>query len=177
MDYTWHVSSPLGGITLASNGEALTGLWFDGQKYFGSTLSADHEARLLPIFEETERWLGIYFSGQAPGFTPKLHLSATPFRLAVWNCLLAIPYGETITYGELARKTGWYGKLWHGSARAVGGAVGSNPISLIVPCHRVIGADGSLTGYAGGVERKQLLLQMEKTHMPLPCDFGKTAVQ
>ena len=177
MEYIYHYDSPLGGITIASDGAALTGLWFDGQKYFGSTLSAAHEARPLPIFEETECWLGIYFSGQAPDFTPKLHLSATPFRLAVWNCLLAIPYGETVTYGELARKTGWYGKLWHGSARAVGGAVGRNPISLIVPCHRVIGTDGSLTGYAGGVERKQLLLQMEKTHMPLPCDFGKTAVQ
>ena len=177
MDYTWHVSSPLGGITLASNGEALTGLWFDGQAYFGSTLHDAPENRPLPIFEETERWLSVYFSGQKPDFTPRLHLFDTPFRLTVWNCLLTIPYGETITYGELAQKTGWYGKLYRGSARAVGGAVGRNPISLIVPCHRVIGADGSLTGYAGGVERKRLLLQLEKTHAPLPCDFGKTAVQ
>lgn len=161
MDYTWHVSSPLGGITLASNGEALTGLWFDGQKYFGSTLSIDHEDRPLPIFEETERWLNVYFSGQNPGFTPKLHLFDTPFRLTVWNCLLKIPYGETITYAELADRTGWYGKLYRGSARVIGGAVGRNPISLIVPCHRVVGADGSLTGYREGILRKKALLELE----------------
>ena len=181
MDYTWHVSSPLGGITLASNGEALTGLWFDGQKYFGSTLSADHKDIPLPIFVQTERWLSVYFSGRKPDFTPKLHLFDTPFRLTVWNCLLKIPYGETITYAELADRTGWYGKLYRGSARAIGGALGRNPVSLIVPCHRVVGADGSLTGYAGGLERKQFLLHLESKESgcapQIPCAGAEKGVQ
>ena len=133
-----------------------------------------------PAALQSTRPLNVYFSGQKPDFTPKLHLFDTPFRLTVWNCLLNIPYGETITYGELADRTGWYGKLCRGSARAIGSAVGRNPISLIVPCHRVIGADGSLTGYAGGLERKQFLLQLETKasgRCQIPCAGAEKEVQ
>jgi methylated-DNA-[protein]-cysteine S-methyltransferase len=162
MDYTHHYASPLGGITLASNGKALTGLWFDGQKYFGYTLAQAHEERSLPIFEQTAQWLDIYFGGGVPDFTPKLKLKATGFRKAVWDILLTIPYGQTTTYGKIAQALEKQRGLERMSAQAVGGAVGHNPISLIVPCHRVVGTNGSLTGYAGGLERKAKLLAMEK---------------
>ena len=162
MDYINHDSSPLGELILASDGETLTGLWFAGQKYDGSTLAPEHEEKDLPVFDETRRWLDAYFTGKDPGFTPPLRLRGTDFRKAVWKVLLTIPYGKTTTYGEIAaqiaRETG--GSV---SARAVGGAVGHNPISLIVPCHRVVGVNGSLTGYAGGVERKEKLLEMEQS--------------
>ena len=153
---TWHYDSPLGGITLAGEGDALTGLWIDGQTHFASTLGAQSEERWLPVFDDACRWLDVYFSGRIPDFTPKLNLRGTPFQRSVWQALLAIPYGETISYGELA------GRVSCASARAVGGAVGRNPVSLIVPCHRVIGAGGALTGYAGGLELKKRLLQWEK---------------
>lgn len=162
MDYIWHYDSPLGGITLASDGEALTGLWFDGQKHFGEGLSAVREEKRLPIFDETGQWLDTYFDGRAPEFTPKLRPFSTPFRRRVWEILLTIPYGRTLEYGDiaslLARETG-RPKM---SARAVGGAVGHNPIAIIVPCHRVLGANGRLTGYAGGIERKAWLLERER---------------
>lgn len=161
MEYTHHYDSPLGGITLASDGEALTGLWFDGQKYFGSTLSADYEPGNLPIFEQTKKWLDIYFCGKAPEFTPALSIKTTPFRRAVWDILLTIPFGRTISYKEIADRIAVQASLAHMSAQAVGGAVGHNPISLIIPCHRVIGSDGSLTGYAGGTEKKKWLLTLE----------------
>lgn len=162
MDFVRHYLSPLGGVTLASDGEGLTGLWFDGQKYFAAGLAAEHEERPLPVFAAAERWLEIYFSGRDPGFTPPLHLRGTEFRCAVWTQLHAIPYGATVTYGELARRMG----LPVGAARAVGGAVGHNPISLILPCHRVLGTKGSLTGYAGGMERKRKLLLLEGVRLP-----------
>ncbi|MDE5894248.1 MAG: methylated-DNA--[protein]-cysteine S-methyltransferase [Acetatifactor sp.] len=161
MEYIYHYDSPLGGITLASDGDALTGLWFDGQKYFGSTLSADHEPRNLPIFEQTKKWLNIYFSGKAPDFTPPLAVGTTTFRRAVWDILLTIPFGQTMTYREIADRIAAQKGIAHMSAQAVGGAVGHNPISLIIPCHRVIGTDGSLTGYAGGTDKKLWLLTME----------------
>lgn len=155
-DYIAHYSSPLGGMTLASDGTALTGLWFNGQKYFADTLKEVQTLNPnLPVFDLTRQWLDIYFSGKEPTFTPPLQLQGSPFRKQVWQLLLEIPYGRTMTYGELARK------LQCKSAQAVGGAVGHNPISIIIPCHRVIGADGSLTGYAGGVERKASLLKLE----------------
>lgn len=158
MEYTYRYTSPFGGITLASGGELLTGLWFDGQKHFGSTLAAEHTEKSLPIFDCTVRWLDVYFGGGKPDFTPPIQLLGTDFRRAVWELLLAVPYGQTVTYGEIAAKL----ETAKTSARAVGGAVGRNPISLIVPCHRVIGADGSLTGYAGGEEIKARLLEMER---------------
>ncbi len=155
-DYIAHYSSPLGGMTLASDGTALTGLWFNGQKYFADTLKEVQTLNPnLPIFDLTRQWLDIYFSGKEPTFTPPLQIRGSTFRKQVWNLLLEIPYGRTMTYGELARK------LQCKSAQAVGGAVGHNPISIIIPCHRVIGADGSLTGYAGGIERKASLLKLE----------------
>lgn len=161
MDYTYRYISPLGGITLASGGDALTGLWFDGQKYFGSTLNPGdpvHTEKRLPIFDCAVRWLEVYFGGGKPDFTPPLELRGTAFRRAVWEILLTVPYGQTVTYGEIAAKLGT-AKM---SAQAVGGAVGHNPVSLIVPCHRVVGADGGLTGYAAGTHIKKRLLEMER---------------
>lgn len=161
MDYVQHYDSPLGGITLASDGEYLTGLWFDGQKYFASTLCKEKEEADLPVFRETKKWLDAYFSGKKPDFTPRVLLRTTAFRKVVWDILLTIPYGQTMTYGEIAARVAEQKGLAHMSAQAVGGAVAHNPISLIVPCHRVVGADGSLTGYAGGTDKKAWLLKME----------------
>ena len=161
MDYIHRCASPLGGITLASDGEALTGLWFDGQKHFAETLSREREEKALPVFAAAERWLAMYFGGRAPDFTPPLRLRGTDFRRLVWEILLTIPYGQTASYGEIAAEAARRTGVPRMSARAVGGAVGHNPIALIVPCHRVVGADGSLTGYAGGVETKARLLALE----------------
>ena len=164
MDYTWHYDSPLGGITLASDGEALIGLWFEGQKYFAATLDEEHEEKSLPVFEETCRWLDIYFSGMAPGFTPLIRMRGSSFREQIWKILLTIPFGHTMTYGEIAAMIAREIGQKQMSAQAVGGAVGHNPISLIIPCHRAVGASGSLTGYAGGIDKKTRLLQMEREH-------------
>lgn len=161
MDCIWHYESPLGGITLGSDGKALTGLWFDGQEHYAVTLQSQAEHRRLPVFDETCRWLDIYFSGRAPDFTPELVLHGTPFRKAVWDILLTIPFGKTMSYGEIAERFAHQRGISRMSAQAVGGAVGHNPVSIIVPCHRVVGADGSLTGYAGGLERKARLLEIE----------------
>lgn len=161
MDCIWHYESPLGGITLGSDGKALTDLWFDGQEHYAVTLPSQAEHRRLPVFDETCRWLDIYFSGRAPDFTPELVLHGTPFRKAVWDILLTIPFGKTMSYGEIAEILARQRGISRMSAQAVGGAVGHNPVSIIVPCHRVIGADGSLTGYAGGLERKARLLEIE----------------
>ena len=140
MEYTAHCDSPLGGITLSSDGEALLGLWFDGQKHFADTLAPEHEERALTVFDLAKRWLKVYFVGRDPGFTPPLKMKTTAFRRAVWEILLAIPFGRTMTYGEIAAVL----------ARRNGPA-----------CHRVVGADGSLTGYAVGLERKRFLLALE----------------
>ena len=158
MDYTFHYESPLGGITLASDGEHLIGLWFDGQAHFAETLAPENVEASLPVFDQTVRWLDVYFGGCVPNFTPPLRMRTTAFRRAVWETLLTIPYGQTATYGEIAARMG----LPPMSARAVGGAVGHNAISIIIPCHRVVGANGRLTGYAGGVERKAALLRLEQ---------------
>lgn len=165
MTYIYHYHSPLGGITVSSNGREITGLWFDGQKYFGDTLPKNYEEKNLPVFEETKKWLDIYFSGKAPDFMPPLDLQATPFRKAVWEIMLTIPFGQTMTYGEIANNIARQRGLATMSAQAVGGAVAHNPISLIIPCHRVVGTNGSLTGYAGGIEKKVQLLTLEKTDM------------
>lgn len=161
MLYTCFYNSPLGGITMASDGTALTGLWFDGQKYFAEGIKPDAEEKKLPIFDEAMRWLDIYFSGRRPDFTPLLNLEGTAFRKEVWKLLLQIPYGQTTTYGELAAQLAVSKGLKRMSAQAVGGAVGHNPISIIVPCHRVVGTGGSLTGYAGGLPKKLALLKLE----------------
>lgn len=163
MDYFSRYSSPLGDITMASDGTHLIGLWFDGQKYYADTLDYENEERDdLPIFEETRRWLDLYFAGKVPDFTPALLLRGNDFRRRTWEILMTIPYGHTMTYGEIARIIARERGLNNMPAQAVGGAVSHNPISLIIPCHRVVGANGSLTGYAGGVERKKWLLEMER---------------
>ncbi|MBC8529788.1 methylated-DNA--[protein]-cysteine S-methyltransferase [Christensenellaceae bacterium NSJ-44] len=165
LQYIAHAASPLGEITLSSDGEALTGLWFDGQKYFGATLDEGAQARELPVFAQTRRWLEVYFAGREPAFIPPLRPAGSPFRQAVWQVMAQIPYGQTRTYGQLAQIIGRQRGLARFSAQAVGGAVGHNPISILLPCHRVVGADGSLTGYAGGVGRKAALLELEGTDM------------
>ncbi len=166
MDFRFHLASPLGGITLAGDGEALTGLWFDGQKHFAAGLSASAEERALPIFEETRRWLELYFQGVEPDFTPPLRPAGTPFQQEVWALLRQIPYGSTVSYGALAVRIAESRGLARFSAQAVGGAVGRNPISILIPCHRVLGADGSLTGYAGGTGKKAALLRLEGVLLP-----------
>ena len=179
MDFTSHYLSPIGGITLASDGTALTGLWFDGQKHFAATLADEAiENPDLPVFVETRRCLDRYFAGKRPDFIPPLAPQGTPFRQKVWKILLDIPYGKTMTYGEIAKRmveTFHETSLrpTHMSPQAVGGAVGHNPISIIIPCHRVVGADGSLTGYAGGLERKEWLLQLENHTIPVTGASGR----
>jgi len=164
MLYTHHYLSPLGEILLAADDVGLTGLWFaENQKHMGEGLSINAVERPSTFFDEAVRWLDIYFSGRDPGFTPPLHLTGTPFRNRVGELLLEIPYGKTTTYGALARTIALERGTGRMSGRAVGGAVGHNPISLIVPCHRVIGSDGSLIGYGGGLERKIALLKLEGT--------------
>ena len=165
MNYISHYESPLGGITLGSDGNALTGLWFDEQKYFGDTLGRVYETKDLPAFAKAREWLDIYFSGRDPGFTPPLTMLTTPFRKAVWEIMLTIPFGQTMTYGQIAQIIAKQRGLTHMSAQAVGGAVGHNSISLIIPCHRVVGANGSLTGYAGGIDKKIKLLELEGADM------------
>ncbi len=167
MNCTHHYDSPLGGITMSSDGRALTGLWFDGQEHFAETLPAGHAEKSLPVFVEADRWLDLYFSGRDPGFTPALAPEGSPFRKAVWKILLTVPYGETVTYGQIAERIMKETGTGRMSARAVGTAVGHNPILLIIPCHRVVPAGGSPGGYAGGTERKIRLLQLEhKTCLP-----------
>ena len=156
---TCHYDSPLGGILLAADEIGLTGLWFDGEKYFADNLPAEHTEQETPILIEVKRWLDIYFTGKEPDFTPPLHPIGSPFRESVWEILLQIPYGKTTTYGEIAKRLG------SSCAQAVGGAVGHNEISIIIPCHRVVGTNGSLTGYAGGIDRKIKLLELEHIDM------------
>ena len=161
MQYISHYHSHLGDILLAADSAGLTGLWFEGQKYFALYLDKEHEEKELPVFEEAKRWLDIYFSGKNPDFQVPLHFTGTDFQNEVWEILYAIPYGQTTTYGEIAAQLAKKRGLPRMSAQAVGGAVGHNEISIIVPCHRVVGASGSLTGYAGGIEKKIELLRLE----------------
>ncbi len=165
MAYVQHYDSPLGGILLAADESGITGLWFDGQKYFARDLPAERVEQNTPALAEAKRWLDIYFTGGEPDFTPPLHPIGSGFRQAVWNILLQIPYGQTTTYGEIARQLATKQGLARMSAQAIGGAVGHNEISIIIPCHRVVGTNGSLTGYAGGIDRKVKLLELEHTDM------------
>ncbi len=161
MTYIQRYNSPLGGILLAADEIGLTGLWFDGAKYFAANLPTLHKERETPILTEAKRWLDIYFTGKEPDFTPPLHPIGSAFRQSVWEILLQIPYGKTVTYGEIARQLAKKRGLARMSAQAVGGAVGHNAISVIIPCHRVVGTNGSLTGYAGGIDKKAKLLETE----------------
>ena len=165
MTFIQHYNSPLGGILLAADEIGLTGLWFNGQKYFARSLPAGYTEQNTPALSEAKRWLEVYFTGKEPDFMPPLHIVGSAFRRAVWEILLQIPYGKTTTYGEIARQLAKKQKLPRMSAQAVGGAVGHNEISIIIPCHRVIGTNGSLTGYAGGIDKKIKLLELEHTDM------------
>ena len=151
--------SPLGLITLCSNGTHITAVTFQGQKYAEKHIPKDAIFDTCPVLEETKDWLSRYFRGETPNFLPPLMPKGSPFQEKVWELLLQIPYGKTCTYGDLAKQLGCK------SLQAVGGAVGRNPISILIPCHRVMGAGGKLTGYAGGVEKKEFLLKLEKDHL------------
>ena len=154
------VSSPIGRLLLTGDGHALTGLWMLDAPSFSGRRSARVEEGLTPgpeTFAEVASQLEEYFAGDRKEFTVPLAPSGTPFRLAVWTQLTKIPYGSTVSYGDIARALGK--RLV--ASRAVGLANGANPISIVVPCHRVIGSDGSLTGYGGGLDRKELLLRLE----------------
>lgn len=160
--YTSHYASPLGPIIMASDGEALCGLWFDGQKHIPDKVLNDTKKKPdIPIFHDTRRWLDIYFSGNAPDFTPHVRLNASEFRMRVWQILLTIPYAQTTTYGHIASIIAQERAIRSVSAQAVGNAVGHNPVSIIIPCHRVLGAHNSLTGYAAGIDKKIELLKLE----------------
>ncbi len=162
MNFTSHYDSPVGKLLLASDGEHLTGLWLEGQKFYGAGLAQDTVPKDdLPVFVQTKSWLEQYFLGKQPeSGTIPITFQNSGFRMQIWNLLMEIPYGETVTYGYLAKlyeqRTGK-----KTAARAVGGAVGRNPISILVPCHRVVGAGGALTGYAAGTDRKKFLLEHE----------------
>lgn len=163
MTYLMKLPSPLGPLCLASDGESVTGLWLEGQKYFAAGLEAETEEHSdLPAFRQAETWLRAYFEKRDLPSLPSLPPLAprgSGFRQRVWKLLLEIPFGETTTYGALAERLRAAGVS--ASPQAVGGAVGHNPISILIPCHRVVGTDGSLTGYAGGVEKKRFLLELE----------------
>ena len=165
MQYITTYSSPVGGILLAADDIGLTGLWFDGEKFYAKSLDPVHTEKEVPVFKGVKRWLDLYFSGKKPDFMPPVHMIGSAFQLSVWNILTEIPYGQTTTYGEIARQIAARRGVDRMSAQAVGGAVGHNEISIIVPCHRVVGTNGSLTGYAGGVDKKVRLLTLEGVDM------------
>lgn len=155
--------SPLGVLTMSAEDNVLTGLWFENQKYSDSRILTAAEGKpCCPVLEETVFWLECYFNGGIPQTMPELRLEGSEFQMEVWQLLRSIPYGETVTYGELAAGIAKRRCISRMSAQAVGGAVGRNPIALIVPCHRVLGADRRITGYGGGLEKKRFLLKLEK---------------
>lgn len=163
---TW--DSPVGKLTFVGEEDALTGLWIEGQRGFGNCMLNQAERNdEIKLFQRTREWLDRYFHGENPDISevPVL-LSGTPFQKQVWMLLREIPYGQTTTYGALAEKIAQQMGKKHMSAQAVGGAVGYNPVSIIIPCHRVVGANGSLTGYAGGIDKKRILLTLEGIKLP-----------
>ncbi len=177
MTYTSLYFSPLGAISITCDNEAITGLWFTGQNLFENAQTglnenfapiefiessqADNKGKNHPLLGDASRWLDVYFAGHKPNFLPPLKYGCTSFRRRVYNILLTIPYGETMTYGQIANIIAKEQCIKKMSAQAVGGAVGHNPISIMIPCHRVVGVNGNLTGYAGGLERKIQLLDLE----------------
>lgn len=161
MPYLCRYDSPLGPMLLAADEAGVTGAWFEGQKYFAARLGPGSAEGDSPALAGARRWLDLYFAGREPDFMPPLHLTGTAFQLAVWELLRAIPYGQTTTYGTLARRLAARQGLDRMSAQAVGGAVGRNPLCVIVPCHRVMGASGNLTGFGGGIATKKKLLELE----------------
>ena len=165
MIYFFKYNSPVGLLVISSDGQNITGVWFEGQKYFANIMDGDAIEKDLPIFNSARKWFNLYFSGEEPGFTMLLAPKGSEFRQAVWKIICKIPFGKVITYGDIAKQLE---KRFNGrkvSARVVGGAVGHNPISIVIPCHRVVGSNGSLTGYAGGLDKKIQLLELEKVQM------------
>lgn len=165
MLYYKKTASPLGEITLRSEGEALTGLWFADDKHYGEKDIAGAALADLDVFMQAEEWLAEYFAGREPKVSVPLKLQGSEFQMQVWRLLQDIPYGRLVTYGDIAKKIAAQKGMARMSAQAVGGAVGHNPLCIIVPCHRVVGANGSLTGYGGGMWRKVRLLELEKVDM------------
>ena len=162
MNYVQHYDSPLGRINMTSDGNAITGLWFDGQERTAAACDGENwKEKKLKIFDRATEWLDLYFLGKDPGPIPPIKTDGTAFREEVWNILKEIPYGETMTYGQIAKMIADKRGIARMSSQAVGGAVGDNPILILIPCHRVVGANGELTGYAAGIEKKQWLLEME----------------
>ena len=161
MMFACYYDSPLGKLLLTADALGLTGLYFDGEKTEPGRLPFVYTERETPLLAETKRWLDVYFSGREPDFLPPLHPAGSAFRQAVWALLLQIPYGQTTTYGAIARQLAAKQGIPKMSAQAVGGAIGDNKIAIVIPCHRVIGANGSLTGYAGGIDKKAALLRLE----------------
>jgi methylated-DNA-[protein]-cysteine S-methyltransferase len=162
MIYTCTIETPLGIVRASAEDDFLTGLWFEGQKYYPKAAALWQTRPEYPVFEKLRLWLAAYFSGKKPALAVPLAPQGTEFRQAVWDCIREIPYGGTSSYGAIARKIAARKRLASMSSQAVGGAVGHNPISLLIPCHRVVGSGGQLTGYAGGIEKKQFLLEMEQ---------------
>lgn len=165
MQYTSYYPSPLGRLFLSAKEDGLTGAWFEGQKYFARNLNKETEEKEIPLFKDVKKWLSIYFSGKEPDFAVPLLLTGSDFQKEVWEILCSIPYGKTMTYGEIAKQVAAKKGIPRMSAQAIGGAVGHNKISIIVPCHRVVGANGNLTGYAGGIDKKIKLLTFEHVNM------------
>lgn len=162
MIYTNAYDSIIGSLLLAADDIGLVGLWLNSDRFYANLLAnCESVVKETPILEAVKRWLNAYFSGHEPKVEVPLHLIGTPFRQEVWKLLLQIPYGKVITYGDLAKKIAEKRGVAYMSAQAIGGAVGHNEISIIIPCHRVIGANGNLTGYAGGIDKKLKLLELE----------------
>ncbi len=172
MQYKTMYTSPLGKIVLACDEQGLLGAWFENQKYFASRLNNDAAEQMTPVLQDACAWLEAYFEGKNPAMNVPLHFIGSPFQTAVWNELLTIPYGTVTTYKELGDRIAAKLGKQHMSPQAIGGAVGHNPLSLFVPCHRVVSANGSLTGYAGGIDRKAALLKLE--HVPMDNLFLPT---
>jgi len=160
MDTIRYYDSPIGKITIAAADGAVIGLWFEGQAHYGAAISSSRAEGNDPACEDAVRWLDCYFAGEIPDFTPAVRMRGTAFQKDVWQLLMSVPYGGTESYGQIAERL----RQTRGSAsaRAVGSAAGRNPVSLIIPCHRILGAGGALTGYAGGLERKKWLLEFER---------------
>lgn len=165
MTYYDQIESPVGLLTVVSDGTSVTRLWIEGQKYSETEMREISKNPDLAVFKQVKEWMDCYFSGKDPGFLPPMAPAGGEFRQSVWNILREIPYGHLITYGDIARQIAEQRRTGRMSAQAVGGAVGHNPISILIPCHRVVGTHGNLTGYSGGLPIKVKLLELEHVSM------------
>lgn len=160
MEYNFEYKSPIGSIIITSDETEITGLRFKGESE--AEVLSDKKYKETSAIKEAKRWLDIYFSGKNPGYIPAINPTGTEFQKLVWKLLLEIPYGKTTTYGEIAGKIAEIKNVSRMSAQAVGGAVGKNPIAIIIPCYRVVGKKGNMTGYAYGIDKKIALLEIER---------------